>query len=186
MRRTQDRSLEIVSNLPIRGNAHEEGGLGPIGDVIWSGLPTSLKMIKKWWFGSNALEELSYMIYAGLLPNLERLAFIVKLNSAINIAGWTNCVLNPFIKVLCLSPNSTPPLNFSRLLHQGGFPIIKCLYLDLLKKKALATFIGILWLEGVKGAHTLRGMLVGKETSEKTLLQLRALLSAAEVRRARK
>jgi hypothetical protein len=188
MRRTQCHSLESVSIGRCLGvvNGHligDDDAFGPIAGVIRSGMATNLKRLVGRWMQKAALEELSDMVQAGLLPNLKELVLFITPTNAVNLTTWTNGVLSPIIETLCLMRDQNPPLAVLDALHYGAFPNIKNIYMDCYEEAALEIFIDMLRLEGIGGAHTLRGVLVGKETSEKALQQLRALLPAAEVQR---
>jgi hypothetical protein len=186
MQRMQCRWLEYVTV----GRLTEEDGhllghddtFGPIGDVIRSGMATNLKNIEGNFIGKAGFEELSSMIDAGLLPNLNALEFSITPTVAINIGGWTNGALNPLLVELYFWHDPLGPLMFLHALHQGAFPKLAAVSLKHITEGNLKLFIDTLQSKGIKGAHTLRYVMVGKDISKKTLQQLRALLPAAKVR----
>lgn len=197
MRRTPCRYLEnlTMAQKSCRHVHADDDGFGPIGGVISSGLATDLKGITASYpptIEKPALENLSHMIEAGLLPNLKGLHLGISPTTAGSLTGWPNGVLVPLIDGFTLVPAFdrtplltflTPSLLFLHALHRGAFPNLNLINISRFTEPELKRFISMLQIKGLQGAHTLRTVRVGTETSDDTLQQLRALLPAAEVRR---
>lgn len=182
MQRTPCRWLETVSiegALVVGSHA-----LGPVADVIRCGIATKLKRIEGEGLNKANYEELSAMIEAGLLPNLQGVHLAGDASDFVNRGPWTHKdVLNPFIDRLTQRADCAPleQLKLMIGLHLGYLPNLKHLHLFEFAEEALQAFIRSQRSEKATDRLGLRGICVEKDISEETVLQLRALFPAATV-----
>ena len=183
MRRTHCTALESITTQASRDTTRI---LGDVSDALMTGMATKLNYIVGMSFRKDALQELTRIVQAGMLPKLKRLRLRRFVLDDESLPLLTACVIaRPLV---CLSLRHTRPpsdeaaVAFLQAVAGGSFRKLESLHIDVLPQRVLIRFVGMLSCARRRHLARLKLLVVTKNATPETLAMLRGFFHEVAVR----